>query len=174
MSKSLNEVWRQMQIQRQMEQQKQMQIQRQIEEERERSRREYVLQNRMLEKTNITVAAAAAAAGAGGSGNRVIESVTTSTTGNAVLYYTNESGIFSYFIYDFEIGNQSEIFTIESGSFESIYPITDGGFFLRFYNGDTSKNIFYFVNLNGEQTWTDENNDIETYDIEVFSRYVAA
>lgn len=175
MSRSLNEVWRQLQIQRQMEQQRQMQIQRQIEEERERARREYVIQNRMLEKTNTTVAAAAAAAGAGGSGNRVIpEPVITSTTGQAVLYYTNEGGVFSYFTYDFETGNQSEIQTIENGSYQSIYPVTDGGFLLRFYNNDISKNIFYFVNLNGDQIWTDQNSDVESWDVESFSRYVVA
>jgi len=175
MSKSLNEVWHQMQIQRQMEQQRQMQIQRQIEEERERSRREYVLQNRMLEKTNTTVAAAAAAAAGagGGSGNRVIETVITSTTGNAVLYYTNVGGVFSYFIYDFELSDQSEIRTITTGSFEDIRPVTEGGFYLRFLDSDNSKNIFYFINLSGQELWTGQNNDGQIYDPEAFSRYIS-
>lgn len=174
MSRSLNEVWRQLQIQRQMEQQRQMQIQRQIEEERERARREYVIQNRMLEKTNTTVAAAAAAAaGAGGSGNRVTEPVITSTTGQAVLYYTNEGGVFSYFTYDFETANQSEIRTITTGTYQDIRPVTEGGFYLRFLDSDNSKNIFYFINLSGQELWTGQNNDGQTYDPEAFSRYIS-
>lgn len=173
--KSLDQVWQQMraqaQAQRQAEVQRQLSQERAINEQRERSRLEYLQRMKMNERLAPTAAAASAAAGAGGSGNRQQE-VITFETNQSVLYYWHDSGVFEYFIYNFEADSLTDIKSIAAPGFVlSVNAVQNGGFLVWIQGGGT--NQFYFLDLAGDVVWTDTNAASDHVDVENFSRYVA-
>lgn len=179
MSKSIEQVWREMQQRRQAEIQRQATLERQINEERERARREYVQKMRMNERS-VSVAAAAASAAAGaaggaGGGSKKQAEVTPSISinGQAELFY-DSAAEFKYFIYNFETSTITPIFTLPVIGFPSnAQPVTNAGFYLQFYDGNTNTKIFYFIDINGNVVFQDTVDDAAYYDLESFSKYVA-
>ena len=175
--KSLNQIWHQMQAQmqaqRQAQAQRQMDQQRAINEQRERARQEYLLQMKMNERLAPTAAAASAAAGAGGSGNRQQE-VITFETNQSVLYYWHDSGVFEYFIYNFDGDSLTDIKSIAApGSVWSVNAVQNGGFLVWIQDVGGGTNRFYFLDLAGDVVWSDTNAVGDHVDVENFSRYVA-
>ena len=182
--KSLNQVWKEMQSQRQQQIQRQLSEQRAIEEKAERARKEYVQKMKMFEKTAVAAAAASsAAAGAagaggagGGSGKRRRETPIQISTQQSTIFYTNTDGQFKFFIYNYGTNIPSPIITLTgdwSGSDGQVVPTTLGGFYIQIPNYSLNQNQMYFVDLNANILWQDTNTYGDLLDYEDFSRYVA-
>lgn len=178
MGKSLDQVWQQMraqaQAQRQAEVQRQLAQERAINEQRERSRLEYLQRMKMNERLAPTAAAASAAAGAGGSGNREPE-LQTIQTEQSTIFFTDEDGVFSYFIYNFGTSQITDIKSLTdgvwSGTFNAnVTPIHNSGFCVDYPNQDTNERIFNYIGLNGEVVWR-ESVSSGYYNLVNFGRY---
>jgi len=170
--KSLDEIWRQIQAQRQAEIQRQQAQERLLNEQRERARQEYLRNMRMYEKVGPTIPTSSAPGSGGGSIRR--QNVVTTTSDESILYFNFEDGKFSYFIYNFETDVLTDIKEISLQNYPSIFPVTRGGFFLQSFNNDNSNYDLLFISLNGEIIWQDSTSNNSDVDIENFSRYVAA
>jgi hypothetical protein len=165
--KSLDEVWRKMQAQRQAEQERLRLQENLIYEQRERARQDYLQRMRMFESTNTNPAAASAAAG----GSKPV--VIVNTSGESILYNTFSDGVFSYFIYNWSTDFLSDFKTINMVDSPTIKPVQRGGFFLDTYNSENDNYDLYFISLNGSIIWQDSTDSSEGLDVENFSRYVA-
>jgi len=173
--KSLEEVWRKIDADRRAQSQRESQRERELFEKRELARREYLNRSRMLEKVGPNFPSASSAA-AGAGGGRIRRPVPQVFSDQSILYYNYDSGIFSYFIYNFESAVLTSIKEINLPNDPSIYPVTRGGFFLQSSNNENSNYELLFISLTGEVIWQDTtstSNDSDV-DIENFSRYVAA
>jgi hypothetical protein len=173
MSKSIDQVWREMQQRRQVEMQRQILLEKQEQEKRERSRQEYLSKMRMFEvNTSVASSAAAGAAGGAGGGGKKKLLLTTSVSQESVIYFSNDDG-FKYFIYNFENNKLTDILTLPegSGTLQNNTVVTNGGYFFTFSDGSSNK--FYFIDLDGQIIWQDFNISGDYYEIENFSRYVA-
>jgi hypothetical protein len=161
MSKSLDEIWRQMQAQKAAEQQRRLAEERAIYEQRERARQEYLQRIRMFERFNPT-SAASAAAGAGG---------TVRTQSNFLAYNFQTGDLYSID----EQGNLeivSQIFngiTVLSDCFDDsnfVYFVT--------YDTDLSKVIFgKFDKVNYQRIDIDDTNLNSEIDLDPNSLYYA-
>lgn len=169
--KSLDEVWRKMQAQRQAEQQRLKLQENLLYEQRERARQDYLQRMRMFEATN-TNPSAAAASSAGGS-RPAPAPVVVNTSGESILYHNFSDGVFSYFIYNWSEDFLSDFGSINMENSPNITPVQRGGFFLSTYNSEANNKNLYFISLNGLPIWQDTTDDNDV-DIENFSRYVAA
>ena len=158
MSKSIDQVWREMQQRRQAELQRQAILERQIQEERQRAQREYVLQMRLNERSVAVAAAAAAAAGAGGGGSKKVSVVAESTTGQSYLvtWVDSVTNTFKIAVFNHSTGTLSTIIDTELSADKfgwSLYynggafSVQEKGFTLPFVS-DTDVKIYY-LNFNG-------------------------
>jgi hypothetical protein len=172
MGKSLDDVWRQMQAQRQAEQQARLHQERVLNEQRERARLEYLQRNRIYEKVgNISVPTSSSSAG-----GRIQQITPTSTSNQATLHYSYDSGdkILYYFIYNFGTSQLSEVKQVSFDTYPNIYPITEGGFFIYANNDENSNKDMIFIDLNADVAWQDTSDNQNDVDIENFSRYIGA
>lgn len=167
--KSLDEIWRQMQAQRQAEIARQQSQERALNEQRERARQEYLSRMRMYEKIGTSIPSSAASAGSGG--RRNIPNVSVSTSNQASLYWIWDSGILYYFIFNFGTNFLSDIKQVTIG-YVNEYPVTEGGFLLKSNDDDNLKVDLLFIDLNGNIIWQDKTDNQSDFDIENFSRYV--
>lgn len=168
--KSLDEIWRQMQANRQAEIARQQAQERSLNEQRERARQEYIRNMRMNEKVGPAIPTSTAPGSGGGS---IKITPVTVSSGQSILYSEYLDSIFYYFIYNFETDVLTDIKTIQLTSPSTISPVTRGGFLLSSYDGDSDNYKFLYLNLNGDVIWQDTSYDSSNYDIEVFSRYIA-
>jgi hypothetical protein len=169
MSKSLEDIWRQMEAQRMAEQQRRATEERAIFEQREIQRQEYLKIIRMYESSSINnsaAAAAAAGAGAGGGGSRI----KVSEVNNLILFIFSDDVISKYFIYNFDTNQLSDIVEI-NGSVYNYTSVNGGGYYIKTQDLNGDKN-FYLIGINGEIIWQDSNLSTEWDSYESFSRYV--
>lgn len=168
--KSLEQVWQQMQAQQAAELQRRMAQEQALYEQREMARQEYLQRMRMFE-AQIGPNTPTSSSSAGGSLRRQVK---LSTFDQSILYSNFDNGVFSYFIYNFETDVLTDIKSINLPNVPSVYPVTRGGFFLSSYNSNNDNYEFLYLNLLGDIIWQDSSYDDSNYDIEVFSRYIAA
>ncbi len=174
--KSLDEVWRQMQAQRQAEIARQQSQERALNEQRERARQEYLRNMRMYEKIGPNNPSAAASAAAGSGGGRINNTVTISTSNQATLQYSydSENKILYYFVYNFGTKELSDIKQVSLYGSPIDSPVTEGGFFLYSNNDDNSTVDMLFIDLSGTIIWQESTDNQSDYDFENFTRYVGA
>jgi len=170
--KSLDEIWRQMQAQRQAEIARQQSQERALNEQRERARQEYLRSMRMYEKIGPNTPTAAASSSAGGRLNRVQKS--TSNQATLQFSYDEDNKILYYFVYNFGTKELSEIKQVSLDSYPSQSPVTEGGFFIYADNNINSTIDMIFIDLNGNIIWQDSTDNQSDYDFENFTRYVGA
>jgi hypothetical protein len=172
--KSLDEIWRQMQSQRQAEIARQQAQERAINEQRERSRQEYLRSMRMYEKIGPNNPSAASAAAGSGGGRLPQNNVSVSNQATLHWSYDGDAKILYYFVYNFGTKELSEIKQVSLDESPSEYPVTEGGFFLTSNNNESSTIDLLFIDLNANIIWQDSTDNQNDVDIENFSRYIGA
>ena len=146
MSKSLDEVWRQMQAQRESEQQRRLAEESAIYEQREKARQEYLQRNRMFEKFNPAAASSAAA----GSGGKV-------RTQNAFLAFNFQTGD----LYSIGVDGNLEIVAQIFNGLTVLSDCSDDPDFVYYvtYDNELSKVIFgKFNKVNYQRIDIDDTN----------------
>lgn len=150
--KSLEQIWQQIQSQREAEAQRQAVQERALYEQREIARQEYLKRMRMFESSTVNTSSSSAGAG----GGRLIKSdkVQLSLSGGKSLFYIESGESLSYFVYDFEMGIKTDIYTISkdnSNVYFGYYISSNDGLFLLYnFNGD-EQNI-YRIGIDGSYT----------------------
>jgi hypothetical protein len=146
MSKSLDEVWRQMQAQRESEQQRRLAEESAIYEQREKARQEYLQRNRMFERFNPAAASSAAA----GSGGKV-------RTQNAFLAFSFQTGD----LYSIGVDGNLEIVAQIFNGLTVLSDCSDDPDFVYYvtYDNELSKVIFgKFNKVNYQRIDIDDTN----------------
>jgi hypothetical protein len=163
--KSIDDILRQQEFQRQSQIQQQQAQERALNEQREKQRQEHLQRMRMFENlSNLSPSAASA-----GGGGRVKVETLTLTTGDVSLFYFNDTTS-KFFIYNFENNTQTDVIELPS-EINNVVPVTNGGFYIKSQDGSGDK-THYLININGEILWQDSNLNAEWDDYEAFSRYV--
>lgn len=155
--KSLDDVWRQMQAQRQAEIQRQMAQERALYEQRERARQEYLANMRIYEKLGPSIPTSSSAAG-GGSIRRQQTPEKIIAEHFVISWVDVETDTWKIVVHNFKTGELSDIIDIEL-----IYDnenewyldsdenaVCESGHSILFRNDNTGKYKIVFVNSNGE------------------------
>jgi hypothetical protein len=155
--KSLDEIWRQMQSQRQAEIGRQQAQERALYESRERARQEYLRNMRMYEKVGPVIPTSSAPGSGGGSRRISINSDLISIFSQSYIinWVDSDDDTWKISVFNFDTGILSETIDTELiyddwNLYDNWRHIQEGGFSVVFQNSEDSSYKIFFLNVNGE------------------------
>lgn len=172
MSKSINDIYQQMQRQRQAALEQNRIIQQNLEAQREAQRQEWLRRRRIDESISTFLANSTSSSAAGGSIQKNITVLTEKTKSGLLFIESVNSGNWQYYSIDFDnIRYDGPIDTIFDRNIYQMwnrYTIESGGYTIIFRNSDNDSYEFLWIDKDGniiENTHIN-NNNFEIYSLE--------